>query len=142
MMGSMLTTLASGCKITNNNIVNNSYGVYLIASNVTIQGNYITNSNSSSNSYGISLYNCIGNKITQNTVINSYTFYNPYGIYLNNASANIIELNNLVVVGKTDIYLVMRYLLLQLLWQYSKPKLTIKHKLKHHHGHLPLWFHE
>ena len=71
---------------------------------MTVQGNCITNSNSSSNSYGISLYNCIGNKITQNTVVNSYTFYNPYGIYLNNASANIIELNNLLVVGKTDIY--------------------------------------
>jgi nitrous oxidase accessory protein NosD len=101
----------SGCRITNNNIVNNAEGIRpqrndLLISGNNITGNYaygisgsnaenivITGNNISGNGYGINIgmsrnVTVCGNSISNNTRGLNLVYYGPYSVYGNNITNN------------------------------------------------------
>ena len=105
--------------LTNNNVSNNNYGIYLYTSsnntltdNTVSNNNYggillypssnnntLTNNTASNNNYGIYLYSSSNNTLTDNTVSNN----NAYGIYLyyssnSNLTGNIFVNEGLIVL--------------------------------------------
>jgi nitrous oxidase accessory protein NosD len=100
----------SGCKIINNNIVNNSEGIRPQRNNLLISGNNITNNqggiagyntenivitenNITNNYYGINIgqsrnVTVCGNNISNNTGGLNIIYYGPYAVYGNNITKN------------------------------------------------------
>ena len=83
----------SGCKIVNNNIVNNSEGIRPRAGNVLVSGNNITNCGTGISGYDTKKIVIIGNNITEN--VYAINIGQSYGITVaeNNISNNEGGLN-------------------------------------------------
>jgi parallel beta-helix repeat protein len=77
----------TSCRIENNTLINNSYGIYLLSSsNCTISNNTVINGNA----YGIVLANAYNSTISGNTAHN-----NARGLYVGSSDDNVI-LNNTI----------------------------------------------
>jgi len=75
----------SGCKIINNNIVNNSEGIRPRANNVLISGNNITNCGTGISGYNTKSITIVGNSITENS----------YGINIGQSNYITVAKNNI-----------------------------------------------
>ena len=81
-----IKVISSYNTITNNNISNNNYGIYLYVTSKNI----VISNNVSNNNYGINLYSSGNNTIINNNASNN----SPYCIYLRYSNNNTITNNN------------------------------------------------
>ncbi|MDG6222820.1 MAG: right-handed parallel beta-helix repeat-containing protein [Candidatus Bathyarchaeota archaeon] len=93
----------SGCKIINNNIVNNSEGIRPRANNVLISGNNITNCGTGISGYDTKSIVIIGNNITENTYGINIGQSNYITVTENNISSNEGGLN-MIYYGPYSVY--------------------------------------